>query len=259
MSSADLDRYNERMLPEAFTKHLDLYRSNPVILAGHQSKLDDGMPPVIGKAAKVWVDKRGLWAIIEFAQTGLAEQYWQFCRDGYMKAVSIGFRPTPGGTHFEMEGTRRVLVYDEVELYEISCVAVPANSQALVRSKQAKRDFVAQKIRDRELAELAELGYTPERLEADAEKFTAAIMGTKVSDYFAAMVGGKTMDGDFFDEEIINDGFCGGDLADEDDFAAQVELSAAGDDEPDYVDMIGAVECKSFTDAVRTQRQFIFE
>ena len=75
-SSGDLDRHNERVLPEAFRKRLNIFKENPVILACHSHFHDDGSPPVVGKAVKTWIDASGLWCIIEFAKTELAEQYW---------------------------------------------------------------------------------------------------------------------------------------------------------------------------------------
>jgi HK97 family phage prohead protease len=144
-SNGDLDRDEERVLPQAFKNRLDIYKSNPVILASHQHRLDDGMPPVVGKAAEIWIDKTGLWCIIEFAKTKLAEEYWQLYSGGYMRAVSIGFSPIPGGYRDVNENGKMVREFIEVELYEISCVAVPANRAALSKSQQRKADWLTDK------------------------------------------------------------------------------------------------------------------
>ncbi len=147
-SSADLDRYNERILPEAFKKRLATFMENPVVLVGHNHKTDSGRAPVVGRVTKAWIDKEGLWCILELTdKTPLAEEYWQLYKDGYMKAVSIGFIPIT--SHTEDEDGKRVLIYDEVELLEISLVAVPANRQALVKSKQKKADWLENKKRER--------------------------------------------------------------------------------------------------------------
>jgi HK97 family phage prohead protease len=225
-SSDNLDRYEERMLPSAFKNHLGLYRSNPVVLAAHQHKLGDGKPPVIGKTVKIWIDRKGLWAVIEFARTALAEEYWQLYRDGYMKAVSVGFRPIPNGSHYETEaGGRRILVWDEVELLEISCCAVPANPQALVRSKQQKQDFVNAKKQDRRREYLQSLGVNPDTFDAECEEFAEAITSGKIYEGdFAGIVNGD--DATFIDLEI-----------EEDEFFDETELSV-GDNEPDYAALI---------------------
>lgn len=136
-SDDSLDRDGERILPSAFKNHLAKYMENPVILAGHQHRSSDGTPTVIGRAVRVWIDKKGLWAIIEFARTDLGEQYWILYRDSVMKAVSIGFRTIQ--SELEFEGGKQVRVITEAELFEISCVAVPANPNAGVKSQKASR------------------------------------------------------------------------------------------------------------------------
>ncbi len=150
-SSGDLDRCDERIEPEAFRNHLSVYMSNPVVLSAHQQRSSSGEPTVVGRAVKIWIDKRGLWAIIEFAETELAEEYWQLYRDGFMRAVSVGFIPIEWRD--ELENGTRVRVFTEVELLEISCVPVPANRGALVKSRQRKSDFVANKKAERFNAE----------------------------------------------------------------------------------------------------------
>lgn len=202
-SNADLDRDEERILPEAFKARLPIYLQNPVILAGHQHRLDDGQPSVVGKAISVWVDKQGLWAIIEFARTGLSETYWQLYSQGFMKAVSIGFIGIT--SHDESVDGKRVRTYDEVELLEISLVAVPSNRAALAKSRQGKADFVAGKQDKREEEQLiAEMRASGELTDEMAEEFAKAILfddygadnkesacnGTKGID-FAGIVGGK--------------------------------------------------------------------
>ncbi len=139
-SSKDLDRYDEIILPSAFREHLDNYMRNPVVLSAHLPRSSSGEPTIVGRTIKIWIDKTGLWAIIEFAQTDFAEEYWQLYRDGFMKAVSIGFIPIESKEE-RIDG-KQVRIYTQVELLEISLVAVPANPFALVKSKQRKSDFV---------------------------------------------------------------------------------------------------------------------
>ncbi len=143
-STGEKDRDGEIILPSAFKKCLPGYMKNPVILAGHQHKLADGRSPVVGKTVKAWIDKQGLHVVIDFAKTDLAQEYWELYRDKFQRALSVGFRAIKWGS--EMIDGRQVPVCKEVdELYEISCVAVGANRDALSRSAKRKRDFVADK------------------------------------------------------------------------------------------------------------------
>jgi HK97 family phage prohead protease len=173
-STPDLDRDNERVLPQAFKKRLDVYKNNPVILAGHQHRLDDGTPSVVGKAVNIWIDDAGLWAVIEFAKTKLAEEYWHLYSNGFMKAVSIGFAPL--AWRDIVEDGKRVRVIEEVELFEISLVAIPANPQALSKSQQRKADWLEDKKTFNELKK-----ENPD-FNKQADEFGAALLGYKMVD-----------------------------------------------------------------------------
>ncbi len=166
-STGDLDRHGDILPPEAFKKRLHMFKKNPVILACHKHNHSDGTAPVIGRADSIWIDKRGLWCVIEFAKTALAEQYWQLYRDGYMKAVSVGFQVIE--SHTENLDGKTIYVYDEVELYEISAVAVPANREALAKSREKKRQFVqskrAESLEELERKMMVNLGYPEDQIE----------------------------------------------------------------------------------------------
>lgn len=146
-STGSVDRDGEIVLPSAFKKCLAGYMRNPVILAGHQHKLSDGRSPVVGKCLSAKITKNELQIVVEFAKTSLAGEYWDLYRDGFQKAFSVGFKATEW--HRETVGGRAVPVCKKVdELYEISCVPVPANPDALSRSAKRKRDFIANKRRE---------------------------------------------------------------------------------------------------------------
>jgi HK97 family phage prohead protease len=219
-SSADLDADSERILPQGIK--LERFLANPVILAAHKHRLDDGRPPVIGKAAKVWVDKVGLWVIIEFAKTALAEEYWQLYRDGYMKAVSIGFIDIRGHNVIESDG-RHVRIWDETELLELSCVAIGSNPEALVRSKQ---NFVQGKREQRERAALLRsLGKTEEQFGQDCLEYAEALMDP---DFKGCGRADNEEEGDEYDE---GDGY----------FDIIAEKQSQGD-EPDFAAMMARDE-----------------
>jgi len=143
-SAATVDRDGERIKPEAFKKWLPVFMENPVVLAAHQHRLDDGCSPVVANVVKAWPDKKALWVIIEFHDiTGLAEEYWQLYSQKKQRAFSVGFIPHASEDVFE-DG-RRIRDLTEVELVELSCVAVGSNREALSKARQGKADFVAAK------------------------------------------------------------------------------------------------------------------
>ena len=57
------------------------------------------------------------------------EEAWQSIKAGLVRAVSIGFRPLEYA-FIDNGGIR----YDEIEVYELSAVTIPANSEALITS-----------------------------------------------------------------------------------------------------------------------------
>lgn len=102
-----------------------------------------GESPVVGKCVSAKIDKAGLHIVIEFAETKLAEDYWQLYKGKFQRAFSVGF--IPHASERQRIDSNEVLVFTEVELLEISCVPVPANRESLSRSAKRKRDFVAGK------------------------------------------------------------------------------------------------------------------
>lgn len=135
ISSAAIDRDNESVLPSAIAGAIKEFAKNPVCLACHQHKLDSGMPPVVGS----WdtdsfkaTEKRCEMDLV-FAATDLAETYWQLYKSKHMRAVSIGFR-VQDGREVVVSGKRHFEI-TKIELYEISCVAVGANRDALSKLK----------------------------------------------------------------------------------------------------------------------------
>jgi len=150
-STETLDRHNEIVSLGAFKKAIPGYMKNSVILACHQHRLSDGRSPVVGSAVKAWVEKKAFYIVVEFAKTDLGEEYWQLYSQNHQKAFSIGFRVIKSS--YKMIDGKNVMVIEEIELIEISCVAVPANPDALSKSKQQKKDFVRGKREHKEAAE----------------------------------------------------------------------------------------------------------
>jgi hypothetical protein len=86
-----------------------------------------------------------------------------------MKAVSIGFAPI--AYHDTKENGKSVTVFDEIELFEISLVAVPANRNALSKSQQRKADWLEEK----------KLSKNPD-LQKRCDEFAQALLGLKEVD-----------------------------------------------------------------------------
>jgi uncharacterized protein len=126
-STADEDRHGEIVDQKSW--QLDDYLKNPVILFGH-----DHNQPAIGKAVNLFFNAEGnLEGEIQFAakEYDFAKTIYQLYKGGFMRAFSVGFQ-------------NEVVEYDDAEnkvtlkrnnLFEISCVNVPANQLALAKSK----------------------------------------------------------------------------------------------------------------------------
>jgi len=86
------------------------------------------------------VTEQGLEGTVQFLDGDeLAERYWNRYRKGVQKAVSVGWiTHSHEMREVEIDGTtQRVRVFTEVELVEISAVAIPANRESLVRAASA--------------------------------------------------------------------------------------------------------------------------
>ena len=132
-SKPSKDRDRELILSTAWK--LDNYRKNPVLMLSH----DYNQPPV-GKCFWVKSDANGLKFKARFANTERGKEVYQLYKDGIMSAFSVGFSPNTGGvmenpTDKQYKGCKKV--YTDVELLEISCVAIPANSEALIEYVKA--------------------------------------------------------------------------------------------------------------------------
>jgi len=138
-SSGEVDRYGEIVEPQAFARWLPVFMQNPVLLAGHAHIGPAGEPTTIGHWIDLEVTEQGLVGTAQFLAddpSGLADAYWYRYLNGAQKAVSVGFIVH----RFEMrqidqDGQRQLTrVFTEVELVEISAVAIPANRESLIRA-----------------------------------------------------------------------------------------------------------------------------
>ena len=137
ISSDRLDRDREIITIGAIAGSISLFSKNPVALACHQHRLDSGSSPVVGK----WdTDSYKQLAHtsemdIVFAETELAEEYWQLYKGGFMRAFSIGFCPLEWHQDKDKKNGQHYVI-EKIELYEISCVPVGSNRESLSRIKE---------------------------------------------------------------------------------------------------------------------------
>jgi HK97 family phage prohead protease/HK97 family phage major capsid protein len=117
-STADVDRHGDVIPPSVWEAGLENYLKNPVILAYHDH--DDPC----GRMVEHKVDVNGLWIK---ARISAAAEVFNLVKDGIVTAFSVGFRIKDA----EYNSAAEVFMVTELELHEISVVAVPANQNTL--------------------------------------------------------------------------------------------------------------------------------
>lgn len=147
-SKPTIDRDKE--LIESSAWKLDNYRKNPVVLLCHNYSA-----PPVGKCLWVKSSPQGLRFKAQFAKTERGKECYELYKDGIMNAFSVGFKPRQGGvidnpSDVKYKGCKRV--FTDVELMEISCVPVPANSDALVEYVKAGKIHTKQLQNELEFA-----------------------------------------------------------------------------------------------------------
>lgn len=135
ISTDEIDRYDEVVDPAAIRASLPAFLANPVVLGCHQPRLANGEPPVIGNVLpeSIRIDEHKIDADILFDDDDLSAKYARKYRKKVMRAFSIGFKPLKG--EYRDVSSKRTWIWTEIELLEVSAVAVPANRQALARAK----------------------------------------------------------------------------------------------------------------------------
>jgi len=135
ISTDEIDRYDEVVEPAAIKESLPAFIANPVVLGCHQPRLANGEPPVIGNVLpeSVRIGEHQIDADILFDDDELGSKYARKYRKKVMRAFSIGFKPLKG--EYRDISSKRTWIWTEIELLEVSAVAVPANRNALARAK----------------------------------------------------------------------------------------------------------------------------
>jgi HK97 family phage prohead protease len=255
-SSEIIDRDNEIVSLAAIKAAVKEYMKNPVILAGHSHRLNDGRSPVVGSVVDYKFQGKDFVITVEFADTELGREYWELYKNKHQRAFSMGFGVHK--SHEESRGNKRVRIIDEIELYEISAVAVPANPAALAKAKS----FVQQKRIERDVKKILDDADVFEKLLDKFDQLSSEYgdpFGNIPEDSYlwekfsAAEIEilkdlEKSSEGWGFDEDFPYEDCCGGDIKDESDVgggdfvkavtsdsgASDDEIESGGDDEPDY-------------------------
>lgn len=133
------DSYGDRVERGAFTKSLQRYqaeRSAPPMLWSHDQA------EIVGRWKSLAEDSKGLKVEGQLdLNVTRAREALSLLKGGALSGLSIGFWTPPSGRKFNPDGTRTLL---EVELAEISLVAIPANRGARItdiKSVETLRDF----------------------------------------------------------------------------------------------------------------------
>jgi HK97 family phage prohead protease len=133
ISTAAEDRYGDTIQVNGWD--LKQYKRNPIVLFGHLSML-----PPIGKAVKTWKDGDALRSIAQFMPPDLstfADSIFRMYLEGYLRAVSVGFKPIKYERILDEEGNPTYAYnFQKQELLEFSAVPIPANPEALVAARQ---------------------------------------------------------------------------------------------------------------------------
>ena len=130
-STTGVDRQGD--IIEAAGWQVDNFLKNPVIPWAH----DYASPPV-AKALGVRVEGDRLLFQAQFPtaqEYAFADTIYKLYRGGYLRAFSVGFAPLESRVAVNQVDGRTLTGnhYLKQELYEISCVTLPANPQALAQ------------------------------------------------------------------------------------------------------------------------------
>lgn len=130
VSTKDLDLAGDIVLPNAFEKHLHLYKANPLYFLNHWLEIP------IGKVNDIEITPDGLYLReieLDDDDPFVAEVILPKVEKGMLTKQSIGFIPVK--SHYDTELKARV--FDEVILFDTSLVSIPANFNTWVMPLKA--------------------------------------------------------------------------------------------------------------------------
>ncbi len=132
-SSAEVDRHGTIIVPGGIKT--DNFKRNPAFVWAHQTGgiFTPCQPEdLLGRVAEWEVTSKGFEIVAEFAEASVnpkAERCYRAVQAELLRAVSIGF--TPLKWHVEERDGGEVLIFDEVDLLEVSLVILGSNPEAL--------------------------------------------------------------------------------------------------------------------------------
>ena len=132
VSTDEVDRDGERILPKSFEGTMKYYEENPVVLFGHDHKI-----PAVGKMIDYSIGESEVTMTDKFAvdEYAFAKLLWSLYKGEYMRMVSVGFIPLRWTTDEDMKlPGQRGRTYLENEMIEHSLVNVGSNRAALSKS-----------------------------------------------------------------------------------------------------------------------------
>lgn len=138
VSTNIVDRDGEIVEPKAFKGRLGTFLKNPVMLWNH-----DPFQPPIGKAVKLDILDDRIEATFQFRPKGenaLADDVFSAFKGGFLSSFSIGFRvfEVTEGKDAKTGNALPPRITD-AELFEVSAVTIPANTDAVVRADRMLR------------------------------------------------------------------------------------------------------------------------
>lgn len=156
VSSGEVTRNGTICLNSAFDLHLGPFLANPVFLLDHASEGSPSGVPILGRILSVETSPQGVVAEFQYAydQNPRARVMFDMIAGGFAPAFSIGFVPIktvraasppaekaalPAYARAALDSGAASEVYSEVELWEISQVAIGADRLALVQSATGRQ------------------------------------------------------------------------------------------------------------------------
>jgi len=128
-NTTDKDRVGDVILEEAWTKGgMNNYLMNPIVLAFHNHEKP------IGEVTEYSVNQEGLRVVAEISKA--AGDVYNLVKEGVLKAFSVGFRVKDADYDSETD----IFVIKDLELYEVSIVSVPANSNSIFSVQKSFKD-----------------------------------------------------------------------------------------------------------------------
>lgn len=112
------DRSGDIITQDAWNKGLENYLKNPIVLAHHEHD------EPIGRVVDHRVDSRGLW--VKARISAAAEDTFNLIKDGILTTFSVGFMIKDA----MYDAVTDLFVIKELELLEISVVAIPCNQDS---------------------------------------------------------------------------------------------------------------------------------